>query len=317
MALNESAIALDNVRIRRRQLWFAIGNSDETQTIRLPFGSGITVGDYRFAKKILSTSNYQIQARRNADEKSGRYTILFPGYEARDFIKDPDTGSKISIRLWVVDSERDRLAPRQVIERVHYLADSGRGMFLGCSFSDREEQLNLRKGAQKNRNRDPEDISWMLALGGVVGCGVIDTLWHGNPISGRALIAEELKLKGNKWKNWSRRDVIEHMRVAWGSRFAIDMPYQGLGLGTVIAKHLKRVARLYHAPSADFLEVITTTAKGQPSKTRHDFLQRAGYTQLPTDLKSGSLMVMDKDTGYTIPRPAVKHYYYADVRHEF
>src|ERR1035437_7549781 len=112
-----------------------------------------------------------------------------------------------------------------------------------------------------------------------------------------------------------RDEILKKMRIAWASRFAVDLPYQGLGLGTVLATHLKKVARFYHAPSADFLEAITTTIKETPLPVVKDFLIRAGYRKLETTMKSGSLMVMD-ESGYRVPKSAIKNYYYADLRYE-
>lgn len=307
-------LAFEDARIRRRERRLVVGNGSETETIRLPFGVGITPDDYHFQKRNAKTGNWEVRAQLNGDERSERYTILKPGYEATDHIKDPDTGSKVLINLWVVYSDRDRLGSRQVIQRVHYLADNGRGLIVACKFSDPQEQLEIRKHARRRKGADLEDISWVLPLGGIVGCGVIDTLWHGNPINGRALIAEKLGFKGDKWKSWSRSETVERMRVAWASRFAVDAPYQGLGLGTAIARHLKKIARLYRAPTADFLEVITTVVKDQDSVASRDFLTEAGYTRLAADMKSRTVMVMDKETGYAVPKSAVKRYYYTDLR---
>ena len=102
-----------------------------------------------------------------------------------------------------------------------------------------------------------------------------------------------------------RDEILEKMRIAWASRFAVDLPYQGLGLGTVLATHLKKVARYYHAPSADFLEVITTTVKESPLPVAKDFLIRADYRKLEAPMRSGSLMVMD-ESGYRVPKPVIK-----------
>ena len=304
---------LSEVRIRMRELRFKVADSETPEKVRLPFGISGDPAHFRF-EKHQHGETFEIRAVTKGGGKSDRYTVIFPGYEVSDHIAHPETGKQVALRLWTVYTDRDRLAARQAIQRVHYLTDTGRGMFLACAFVDPKQQVEIRTRARKG-NKSSDDISWLIPCGGVIGCGVVDTLWHGNPIAGRALIAEKLNLKGDKWKLWSRDDLIKNMRIAWGSRFAVDLPYQGLGIGVIIAKHLKKVAQRYRIPAADFIEVITTIAKtDQEKSSQGDFLERAGYIRLGADLKSGSLMIMDAASGYRIPAPAVKNYYYADLR---
>jgi hypothetical protein len=304
--------SLADVQIRLRELRFKTKNSDDRERVRLPFGSGIRVDQFKFEKTGGSAD--EIRARLRKGGNADHFTILSPGYHARDFITHPKTGKRIPVKLWTVYSDRDRLSARQVIQRVHYLSDNGRGMFLACAFGDPQQQADIRKIA-KRQHKNAEDLSWVLPCGGVIGCAVLDTLWHGNPIAGRTLIAEALGFKKGDWKNLPRNEIVTKFRLAWASRFAVDSPYQGLGIGAVLALYLKKVARFYHAPSADFIEVITTTPRGEAATGENDFLLKAGYKKLESKMKSGSLMVMD-ESGYRIPKPAVKNYYYADLRNE-
>ena len=310
----DSVKKLSDARIRMRKLHFKVPGSAEIESVRLPFGIGVNTEHFRFEKYQFG-KEFEIRAGYQRDSNPNRQTILSPGYQATDRFRDAGSGRRVHIKLWTVYTDRDRLDSRQVIQRVHYLADNGRGMFLACAFVHPEQQCAIRDSAKK-LHKSSEDVSWLIPCGGIIGCGVLDTLWHGNPIAGRSLIARDLGIKGEEWKQWPRDQVIGKMRIAWASRFAIDLPYQGLGIGTIIARHLKKVARLFHAPAADFVEVITTTTKNSRKGGKPDFLERAGYVRLQETMKSGSLMVMDQSTGYRIARPAVKNYYFADLRHE-
>jgi len=310
-----SAKPLTDVRIRLHELRFKEVGSTNIESVRMPFGIGINVEHYQF-QKITVTKGYEIRALYVGGIRSNNsHTIVYPGYQATDHVTDSETGERAKLRLWTVYTDRDRLAARQVIQRVHYLSDSGRGMFLACAFSDPQQQTRIRRQSRK-RNLDSDDISWLIPPGGVIGAGVVDTLWHGNPIAGRTLIAKELKIKGDEWKSWTRDEVVRRLRIVWASRFAIDAPYQDLGIGAVLARHLKVVARRYHAPAADFIEVITTTPRNRPESGKGDFLQKAGYVRLKGHMKSGSLMVMDQSSGYRTATPAVKNYYFADLRND-
>lgn len=303
---------LQDVRIRSRELSFKSPNAPDRERVRLPFGIGIERGGFRF-ERIGTAGTPEIRAQIRSDDIAEHFTIVSPGYLARDHVNDPESGRRIELTLWTVYSDRDRLASRQIVQRVHYLADNGRGMLLACAIANPDEQALIRKRNRK-KHRDSQDVSWFVPCGGIVACGVVGRLLHGNPLAGRRLIADKLGLK-NHWESMRRDEILKKMRIAWASRFAVDLPYQSLGLGAVLAVHLKQVARYYHAPSADFLEVITTTLKKAPIPLAKDFLVRAGYRKLETPMRSGGLMVMN-ETGYRVPQPAVKNYYYADLRNE-
>jgi len=220
------------------------------------------------------------------------------------------------MRLWIVVTDLDRLRAREVIQREHYLSDPGQGMILACAFVDNRVQESVRRIAAR-KNVDPYKISWQLPPGGIVGCAIVGTMWHGNPRDGRQLIATELGV-GNEWWTWKRPQIIQKFRIAWASRFAVDEPYQRLGIGTLLGRHLKLVTRRYRLPCTDFLEVITTEERPEGgasiSRPPGGFLVAAGYTPLDRPLKSDSMKVMNLETGFRIPKPAIKRYYVADLR---
>jgi GNAT superfamily N-acetyltransferase len=306
---------LKDARTRLRELQFRTPGSGEARTVRLPFGCGVNAKHFRF-EYHPNSGGFEVRAIQQTRRRAEHHTIIYPGYQATDSVISPVTGETVSLKLWTVYTDKDRMAARQVIQRVHYLTDNGRGLYLACAFTDPRQQSEILAKAKKTIN-NLDDIPWFLPPGDIIGCGVIDTLWHGNPIAGRSLIAKELNIKGERWKQWPRDQVIRNMRIAWASRFAIDRPYQRMGIGTIIARHLKRVARRYHAPSPDFLEVITTSARPTPgSISNGDFLVDAGYAPLGFTMKSSRMMVMDWASGYRNAVPAIKNYYFADLRHD-
>jgi GNAT superfamily N-acetyltransferase len=68
-------------------------------------------------------------------------------------------------------------------------------------------------------------------------------MFHGNP-KGRIKIAEQVgatELLRGTWHKKDRRKVIEKLGVAWASRFAVDAPYRGQGVGQLLAKKVAEV----------------------------------------------------------------------------
>jgi GNAT superfamily N-acetyltransferase len=303
-------------KIRFRQLQFKQQGFDRIETVWLPFGVGVNAKDYRFERYAEPKGTFEIRAYPKRHAENEAYVVISPSFSTTDSLRDPSTGKKLSIRLWVVYTDADRLGALQVAQRVHYLSGTDRGMILVCAFAEPQQQVELRRRAHRGRATGlNSDLSWHLPPGGIVGCAVLDTLWHGVPLQGRALIAERLGLRRG-WRAWDRPQIINEMRVAWASRFAVDAPYRGLGMGKKLAMHLKTVARAYRAPRADFLEVITTSLRHSAGANdeRGDFLCEAGYVKLKETMKSGCLLEMDPATGCRMPKPAVKYYYYADLR---
>jgi GNAT superfamily N-acetyltransferase len=119
------------------------------------------------------------------------------------------------------------------------------------------------------------------------------------------------------WLKWPRDRIVNQLRLAWASRFAVHSSYHGCGVGTRLAFHLKTVARRFRAPSANFLEVITTVPKSSKDEDeKGDFLVRAGYLRMKEPLKSAPLRRLNHETGYMDSVSARKYYYYVDLRQD-
>jgi GNAT superfamily N-acetyltransferase len=275
------------VKQKRRTLLFP---SADLQVV-LPFGVGVTKDNSTFELKRTS-GGYTVLASRK--QRLPVATQIFPTYTAVDSIKQPNGEKPIRVQFWVVQSDLDRLRSRQLIEQVHYLMPTGRGLFLACALAEEEKARKAK----------------------IIAVGVLDALYHGNPKQGRALFANDV-LGTDRWKDWPRDKIVSRLRIAWASRFAVDPKYQGCGIGTRLAVHIKTVARHFRSPAADFIEVITTERR--PPKTgvlkqSGQFLVRAGYTRLEEPMKSSPLRILNMETGYLDGFSAAKHYYYADLR---
>ncbi len=259
----------------------------------LPFGVGVTGENSSFELR-KSNAGYTVFARRKGDTSVA--TQIFPIYSAVNRIRVVKAEKPVRIRFWIAQSDLDRFRARQVIEREHYLMPTARGLFLVCA---------LEEDARQQKPK-------------IIGVGVLDALYHGNPKQGHALFATEA-LGSQRWLSWPRDKIVNRLRIAWASRFAVDSKYHGCGIGTRLAVHLKVVARRFRSPAADFIEVITTEprhSKAEQTKQRGNFLQRAGYTSLEEPMKSSPLRELNLNTGYLDAIPAIKRYYYADLRNE-
>jgi len=254
--------------------------------VTIPFGFGLK----RKECVVEITSNDRVH-KVTAALKSDRTKIaqLHPAYSATERLNVK--GKLAKLRVWVVLSDLDRLRGRQLIEREHYLMPTGRGLFLAC-------------GIEEDSAKTPR----------IIGVAVLDTLVHGNPYIGRSHFATEV-IGSRAWMKWPRDKIVDKLGLSWASRFAVHSSFHGFGIGTLLARHLKTVARNFRLPPADFIEVITTVRKTKEPSQR-DFLVEAGYTRVDTPLKSSPLRELNEKTGYIESFSAKKHYYFVDVRRQ-
>jgi len=260
-------------------------------SVVLPFGVGVQRGFCSF-ESSGAAKNPRVVARSNTDSKLS--IQIYPPYSVveRMTLK----GKSVKVRIWVVLSDLDRLRARQLIEREHYLMPTSRGLFLVCGIENDEARLGPK----------------------IIGVAVLDALMHGNPKLGHSQFATDT-LGTDAWLNWPRNKIVEKLKLAWASRFAVHSDYQGCGIGTRLASHLKAVAREFRMPPANFIEVITTERKltgkkGEEAASQGNFLVQAGYVRMDTPLKSTPLRLLNLKTGYMDPVSARKYYYYADIR---
>jgi GNAT superfamily N-acetyltransferase len=264
------------------------------------------------------------------DDSEGQIHIL-PPYEVTASVGSDSN----SLRIWQVTSDLDRARAMQIILRSHYLIPPTRGLILGCRFIDAANQERVRQAALDSNHHDRWSAAWQEEPGEMIACAVLDTMYHGNP-KGRLEIAQGLlrelprqsarygrveELLDGDWQEKDRSEVLKTLRVAYASRFAVDAPYRGMGIGTLLAQCLLDVGALYRSPQAEFVEVITTL----PSQTadallsqgdgEHDFLRRAGYKLVEESRPSRPLLQPEPSSGdKIIPVTARKLYYYGKTR---
>jgi hypothetical protein len=197
-----------HLTIRGRRLVFSDSGLVAKKDAPLPFGIRLDLKAHRVFIRRTQDKAEQICATFRAADQNARAIIISPAYEAHDILPGPVEGKDAEMRLWTVVTDLDRLRSREVIQREHYLSDPGQGMILACAFVDNGVQRNARKIAAR-RNVDTYKISWHLPAGGIVGCAIVGTMWHGNPRDGRQLIATNLGV-GNEWLSWKRPEIIQN-----------------------------------------------------------------------------------------------------------
>lgn len=277
--------------------------------ITLPYGSVVNIADF------------QLQARRKdghldliaVHRTHPRYSIqLYPAYSAKATVWI-DTIGKVELSVRQLTKVSERVRAMQLIMRSHYLSAPLHGMLLGCWFAKKDEQKAVRLKAKSDLVHEDWSDSWNEPLGSMVGCAVLDTLYHGNPL-GREFIAQQI---GVKWDRTKRKEMLTELNVAWASRFAVDAPYRGIGIGTELARHMLELAYKHRVPRADFVEVITTETKNRATsrfeQDTQSFLTAAGYHLVPNSYRSRRLLVPDDDGVSVAPANSKRLYYFGST----
>ena len=275
----------------------------------------------------MRTANGQLEELLAIREGQDDEIRILPPYERRVTI----SSNSVEVQVWQVTSDVDRMQAMHIILRSHYLNAPARGLILGCRFVDLSDQEQVRDAARSGNYHDAWSPAWQEEPGGMVACAVLDTMFHGNP-NGRRDIANYLlrtldsdsdrhrhitELLEGEWQSKERTEVLDSLRVAYASRFAVDAPYRHMGLGTLLAQCLLNVGAHYRSPQAEFVEVITTLPSKRveslvkQKEDEHDFLRRAGYRLIKDVRPSRPLLQANPTTGDKIvPVSAKKLYYY-------
>lgn len=302
--------AIKNPRLIGRLLFFdPIKGCSAASPLPLPFGSITRLGGHRLTLDVADgrTRLVVVPERRGLPT-----TDILPPLRWREKLVVAGIG-RIEFEGWQLTSDIDRMHAMTIILRSHYLKAPSRGLILGCRFVKPSDQERIRKLFKRDDRQDAWSAAWSEKAGGMVACAVLGSLYHGKP-GGRKELArrEGFDRLVAHWEETSRGDIVDTLRIAWASRFAIDAPYRRIGLGTLLARNLLQVARFNRLPSADFLEVITTHAVGASAHQdpEHDFLIKAGYLRLPQEWPSRPQLVIDKSTGKRRDLVRAKKFYY-------
>lgn len=310
---------LKGVRVRERRVTFAPTPllDPAAMTILVPFGRRADP-----ATHSLSLSNAGgrpvIRSRNLTAPPGSGASILYPPYEAQVTTRMGPFRA-VKLRLWLVTTDLDRLKAQKIISRSHYLVAPQRGYILACSFVNPAQQGALRDAAAHEGRRarlDPWSSAWTETPGGMVACATLDTMTHGNPTLRECFAVGEL---GRAWNRIPRDKLMRDLEIAWASRFAVDAPYRSLGLGTILAVHLKPLAAHYRDVPARYIEVITTHPRKRAEALLSnaagtgDFLVQAGYIRAGALKRSKPLMLLNHTTGLLERHVATKLYYYAKL----
>src|ERR1700752_2558739 len=209
--------------------------------IQIPFGSVSQTGNYKFYVKIGDLKSPKLFAVANGNAKEE--IQIFPAYKWVGKLKTTKFGAlDVEVRQLINDIDRRRAM--QLIMRAHYLNPPLKGLFLGCWLTN-PEQVRKVRAAGNNRKKNSWSDAWTEPInkdGHMVGCAVLDTLYQGLP-NGRKIIVKHQKLSNvldnsDQWISPKdeklRSRIIDLLGIAWASRFAVNEPYQGLQIGTLL-----------------------------------------------------------------------------------
>ncbi|WP_414643460.1 GNAT family N-acetyltransferase [Candidatus Binatus sp.] len=275
--------------MRGRLITFDGGDSGGhlDQPLALHFGSGINRREFRFVAQSSGGQIREIVAVPRSRRLGNIETRIFPAYRRMAQLSLPGA-TRTNLELWLVNCDEDREAAHDLIARVHYLKPPRGGLILCCG--------TRRKGSlSTGKNQDRSSVK-------LIGCAVLETLWHGNP-KGRQIAAE--RILGRKVpRTWSRRNIVDKLRIGWISRIAVEEGFQGLGVGTALTTELCRIAPAFRFPAPRVLEVMTRAPQFEHiryNRGQRDFLCAAGFTKV------------DALTSKSRSRAAKMNYYYAEV----
>jgi hypothetical protein len=123
-------------------------------------------------------------------------------------------------------------------------------------------------------------------------------------------------MNGPRFRQLRQGAEIKAIPIASVKRFAIAEHRQGDGLGGILGRHAKMVARNYRWPSARVLEVLRYQHARRflaiCCETKRDFLTCSGYVPVPRAewIRNGQIII----SSAAIPAyRTVPGYYYADL----
>ncbi|WP_227376261.1 hypothetical protein [Haladaptatus halobius] len=326
---------LDSESLQLRRNWLYLDKPPDYVTrnpLPLPFGCGFDVSKHRaFTKKtddgfkLIASTDREIEGTTSENKVE-----LYPPYSSAGVVNVESIG-ELELKFWCLNADRDRQIGEAIIRRMHYLSSIPNGLYIGCRFKNEKDQMKLRKKSRKEReivsNRF-QSSGWTDSPGRLIGCAVLSELLFGVP-KGRDQFAGKV-LQNNDWREdlkdgnkLDRKKILDKLRLAWGSRFAIDDPYIGYQIGTELANHMKEVAANHRLPPAERIEVIRTVEREKAEDlvggNTNDFLTNAGFDILHKKYSRPKWKI-DNKTGLGMPPDQQdntgvfeKLYYYTEV----
>ena len=184
------------------------------------------------------------------DRATGRIARLWPTY-ARSVRR----GGEL-LRVAVAASDAEIALTRALLQAVHGEGAARDGMLIGLySVTDGER---------------------------LIGAAQLGEYYHTH-FPGRAAFGR--RMLGGGYDNLGRGEVIRRIPLSAAKRFAVLPARQGEGLGDLLAREVRRVARNYRWPPARVVEVSRYMPAGSLRalccEETEDFLSRSGYTPVP------------------------------------
>ena len=257
-----------------------VNSNQEIPLIKLPVGciaSRKHMNSYSF---IYSKESNIEKLIANSKDNSESIELL-PVYCALDHVILE--GKKIEINIRGVINDEDTHIVNSIIEGTHYLRPPYKGLTIVAEFKNKNDKGSILRECEKSQNEYSIFEKIIADCSNIAGCAIIDYMTYANP-SGRIEIAREMNcedLLTDETNKKSRDEILKLLKVAWVSRFAVSKLYQGIGIGTVLAKHVAIVAANKMIPKANYVEVFTNhpieMAKEILESQEKSFLKKAGY----------------------------------------
>src|SRR5579871_1553373 len=145
----------------------------------------------------------------------------------------------------------DRAAAQTLVQQGHYLGVRQSGLILLAKIQHSKFREKVRR---KSRSEKAD------STGNAVGALFLERLFHGNP-RGRDAIYRDLGRRtpttpAPGTKPGFRNRVVRELGVYWISRVAVEPPFQGMGIGSILCDAARQVAKDRMLESGRYVELI-------------------------------------------------------------
>jgi GNAT superfamily N-acetyltransferase len=262
-------VQADQYRVRDNWLYFPKLNLDP---IRIPFGLGL--GTRR--RPPVNTANptraraprprlrlqaegrlitvLDVETRRSWRPVLPPFSRIVRGTRSR--------GPTFIIQTAMADAERSTAL--EIVKRAHYLNARPGGVILLAHIADPRIAHKVRAQWWSRLPREVKARYGTLkqatvGLTDVVGALHLERLMHGHPLGRTAIYQREgkrppdrraMKRPGFRWR------VVSELGLYWISRIAVEVPFQGLGIGSALCDAAREVAATRTLEPGRYVELI-------------------------------------------------------------
>jgi GNAT superfamily N-acetyltransferase len=263
-----SIVASDQYRVRENWLYFPALHLNPAQ---IPFGLGVgreSTLEEMFDDRTARRQRLKVQSNgRDVTvlevEASGSWRPVLPAF-SRTVAGVKKGAPTVRIETAVADWQRG--VARALVARSHYLSPRPGGLILLARIGDGQFAKQAREKwwselETPERTRLGGDLERATGgLGDVVGALHLERLMHGHP-SGRNAIYASVKRKPPTTPRVGsdpgfRRRVVRELGLYWISRVAVDVPFQGYGIGSALCDAAREVAATRMLEPGKHVELI-------------------------------------------------------------